>query len=223
MAHSSTSRDTGRSGKTAATASTAVQSESTATESTEGANGALDGRDEPTYAVSATDELNRVRDILFGAQVREQTQRATKLEETIARMGAELSREMDLRFQTLEASLAKHVADLNAQLAQEQAARAQAVDALQQSLRELGHTLSAGTTLLGEHTKQEQAALRQHLVASHEQSQREWAQRYDDLTKKMERALSELRSEKVTRAALADLFAKSAQSLSAQIATNPDT
>lgn len=182
----------------------------------QGKSGTQTAGEPPSAGRDPLDDLNRIRDILFGAQSREHTQRATRLEETIARVGAELSREMDVRFQALQTALAKHVEELGAKLAREQAARLQASAELQQELTELGKTLQAGTALLGEHTKQEQADLRQRLAEQQDSLLREMVQRHDELSKTMERALAELRSEKVTRAALAELFVKSAQSLAGQ-------
>lgn len=181
------------------------------------------GKDQPSDAVATApqglDDLNKIRDILFGAQVAEQTQRATRLEETIARMGAELSREMDLRFQSLEASLTKHVADLTAKLSREEESRLGALAAARQEMTELGRSLSGATALLGEHTKQEQADVRRSLTEQHDALLKELHQRNDALTTKMEHALAELRSEKVTRATLAELFVKSAQSLAGTLDT----
>lgn len=178
-------------------------------------------KDAPTDAAAATpqalDDLNKIRDILFGAQVLEQTQRAARLEETMARMGAELSREMDLRFQALDASLNKHVADLTAKLAREADSRLGALTAVREEMAELGKSLSSATALLSDHTKQEQADVRRSLTEHYERLLQELHQRNDALTAKMEQALSELRSEKVTRATLAELFVKSAQSLAGTI------
>src|SRR5262245_26111050 len=71
--------------------------------------------------------LDKVRDILFGAQMRDVEKHFARLEERLMKDLAELKEETRGRFESLEVFLRKELESLTDQLKAEQAARQQAV------------------------------------------------------------------------------------------------
>lgn len=165
-----------------------------------------------------TDRFAEVQELLFGAQFREHAQRISHLEESLARVAGEWKQELNSRFDSLESSLKRHVEALTAQIKSEHEGRAQSISGLLHDLKELGKTVAASTAQLDQQASTESRVLRQCIADQRQTLSTEMQQKSQELSDAMEAALAELRREKVTRAVLAELFEKSAQSLSGDLA-----
>ncbi len=166
------------------------------------------------------EDLDKIRDILFGAQSREHAHHLSRVEEALARTAAELRQDLAARFEAMEAAMRRHVEQLTTQIKAEHDARAQSINSLVRDLGDLGKTLASNTAQLDQQTAKESRELRQRIAEQQQALLEEIQQKNSELSTAMKGALDELRSEKVTRAALAELFAKSAQSLAGGLA-NP--
>ena len=69
----------------------------------------------PQVMQSGAGNVDKIRDILFGSQIKNYETRFHRLEETLARESADLKETMRRRFESLEA--AQHVAEVEALLA----------------------------------------------------------------------------------------------------------
>jgi hypothetical protein len=147
------------------------------------------------------DGLAKVQELLFGAQFREHAQRIAHLEESLTRVASEWKQELN-----------------TAQIKSEHEGRAQSSAGLLHDLNELGKTVSASTAQLHQQASTESRELRQQMADQQQALLAEMHQKNKELSNVMESALRELRREKVTRAALAELFTKSAQSLGEDLA-----
>lgn len=169
---------------------------------------------------ASQEDLDKIREILFGAQSREQAQHLSRVEEALARTAAELRQDLATRFEALEAAMRRHVEQLTTQIKAEHDARAQSINSLVRDLGDLGKTLASNTAQLDQQTAKESRELRERIAEQQQALLHEIKQKNSELSTAMKGALDELRSEKVTRAALAELFAKSAQSLAGGLANS---
>jgi len=186
------------------------------------ANKAAGGADEsrgqsPEVKQETADSFAKVQELLFGVQFREHAQRISKLEESLVRVADELKQEWNRRFDSLESVMRQQVEALASQIKSEHEGRAQSISGLVHDLHELGKTVAASTAQLDQQTSTESRELRQRIADQQQTLSTEIRQKNDELSKAMEAALAELRREKVTRAVLAELFEKSAQSLSGDL------
>jgi hemerythrin-like domain-containing protein len=164
------------------------------------------------------ESLAKVQELLFGAQFREHAQRISHLEASLTRVASEWKQELNSRFDSLESSVKQHVEALAAQIKSEHEGRAQSIAGLLHDLNELGKTVATSTAQLHQQASTESRELRQSIADQQQTLSTEIHQKNKELSNAMEAAVAELRREKVTRAALAELFAKSAQSLSGDLA-----
>ncbi len=164
------------------------------------------------------DGLAKVQELLFGAQFREHAQRIAHLEESLTRVADELTQKWNSRFDSLESFVKQQVESLTSQIKSEHEGRAQSSAGLLRDLNELGKTVSASTAQLHQQASTESRELRQQIADQQQALLAEMHQKNKELSTVMESALRELRREKVTRAALAELFTKSAQSLGEDLA-----
>lgn len=163
------------------------------------------------------DGLAKVQELLFGVQFREHAQRIAHLEESLARVVGELTQKLNSRFDLLESSVKQQVEALTSQIKSEHEGRAQAIAGLMQELKELGKTVATSTAQLDQQALTKSRELHQRIADQEQTLSTEMQKKNQELSNAMEAALAELRREKVTRAVLAELFEKSAQSLSGDL------
>src|SRR5215470_10514977 len=108
--------------------------------------------------------IDKVRDLLFGAQMRDMEKHFARLEERFQKDLTELKEETRGRFESLESFLRKEIEMLTDQLKAEQEARQQAVQTLTQELTETAKAFEQRTNQVEEHTIKVQRELRQHIL-----------------------------------------------------------
>jgi hypothetical protein len=139
--------------------------------------------------------LDKVRDLLFGAQIRDMEKHFARLEERFQKDLTELKEETRGRFASLEGFLHKEIESLTDQLKAEQGTRQQAVQTLTQELTEA------------------QRELRQHILDQSRTLRDEFWVRYRELSEVTDHGIQELRAEKTDRATLAVLLTELAMRL----------
>jgi DNA anti-recombination protein RmuC len=172
-------------------------------------------------AQAATDpaggaSIDKVRDILFGGQMRDYDKRFARLEERLTKDTAELRDEIRKRLSALEQFVHQEVAAIGDRLAGEQHARLDAEKALGDELREAGRAFERRTAAMDDQSSRAQRELRQALLEQAQRLTDEIQQRHEELLGVVGRASGELRDEKADRAALASLFTEMALRLSHQ-------
>jgi hypothetical protein len=157
--------------------------------------------------------LDKVRDLLFGAQMRDMENHFARLEERLQKDIAELKDETRGRFESLEVFLRKEIESLTDQLKTEQDVRQQAVQTLTQELTETVKAFNQRTTQAEEHIVKAQRELRQHILDQSRSLRDEFWDRYRELSEATEHNVQELRAEKTDRATLAVLLTELAMRL----------
>jgi DNA repair exonuclease SbcCD ATPase subunit len=150
--------------------------------------------------------VDKIRDILFGAQMREYDRRFNRLEERLLKESSDLREDTRQRFDTLESFIKSEFAVLSDQLKTENRQRDEMGVELNTRLSEAAKTLERKLTQLDELTSQNQRALRQQMLDQAKTLNDEVRRKYDELAAALAREAESLRHDKTDRAALADLF-----------------
>lgn len=167
----------------------------------------------PTGELGTGNNLDKVRDLLFGAQMRDIEKLVTRLEERLQKDLAELKEETRGRFESLEGFVKRETEALSEQLRLEQSARQAAVDALTRDLKDLAKTFEQRTNQAEEHIVKTQRDLRQHILDQSRTLRDEFWDRYRELSAMTEQSVQELRAEKTDRGTLAVLLTELAMRL----------
>lgn len=147
--------------------------------------------------------LEKIRDILFGAQVHDFEKRFARLEERLLKETADARADTKKRFESLESFIKKEVESLADRLKTEQADRAESVKELGRELRETAKALEKRLAAQDEQATKSQRELRQQILDQSKSLTDEIRSRNRETTTTLSRELTELRAEKTDRAALA--------------------
>ena len=158
--------------------------------------------------------LEKIREILFGAQVHDFEKRFTRLEEKLLKETADSRAETKKRFDAMEAFIRKEIESLVERLKTEQGERSDSVKEVSRDLRETAKNLEKKLAQLDEQTTKGQRELRQQILDQSKSLTDEIRNRVKESAAVLTRELRELRSEKTDRAALAGLFTDAAMRLS---------
>lgn len=163
---------------------------------------------------SASGNLDKIRDILFGAQAREHDRRFAQLEQHLLREATDLRNDLKRRFESLELYIKKEVESLTSRLSKEQDVRGESVTRLTQDLMQLAVTLEEKAHRLEQQANQAQSHVLQQLTERTNELADDVRTRHAETTSAFEGAVRDLRAEKADRAALAAILLEAAQRLS---------
>lgn len=150
--------------------------------------------------------LDKVRDILFGAQSREYEKRIARLEDRIIKESSDLRSEIKIRFEALETYIKGEIETLTHGQKTEQDERAASVKELSRELKDLTGTLEKKAAQLDERVTKTQRDLREQILDQSKSFNNEIRQKYEELSAALQREARELRNDKTDRSALADMF-----------------
>jgi DNA anti-recombination protein RmuC len=160
--------------------------------------------------------IDKVRDILFGVQMRDYDKRFTRLEERLIKETTDLKDDVKKRLGSLEQFMKQEFESLGERLSAEHAGREDAVKELGQQQRDASTAFEKKTAAIDDQLAKVQRDLRQQILDLQKELTDEILQRHQDMVATLTRDSSELRDEKADRAALASLFTEMAMRLSNQ-------
>lgn len=169
---------------------------------------------------SASGNLDKIRDILFGAQAREHDRRFAQLEQHLIREASDLRTDLKRRFESLELYIKKEVEALTSRLTKEQEVRGESVTNLTQDLTQLAATLEDKARLLDMQATQAQAHVLQQLTERTSELATDVRARHAEATSALNQAVHDLRAEKTDRATLAAILLEASQRLSSNEAVS---
>jgi ATP-dependent Clp protease ATP-binding subunit ClpA len=169
---------------------------------------------------SASGNLDKIRDILFGAQAREQDRRFAQLEQHLIREAADLRNDLRRRFESLEGYIKKEVDALTSRLTKEQEVRGESVTQLTADLTQLAAALEEKARQLGAQASQAQSHLLQQLVDRTGDLAAEVQARHAETRSALTEAIHDLRTEKTDRATLAAILLEASQRLTNEEASS---
>jgi hypothetical protein len=165
------------------------------------ANSQLDQGD-----LTESDSVDRIRDILFGAQVRQYEQKFNKLEETIRKEVSGLRDDTRKTIETLENYTKKELESLVTQLKGEKTERSESFSDLSKSLDNYNKNLEKKINRLIEKSNTDQRDLQEQILQQSKKLMKEIHQKNDEITAILKKSVEELRNEKTDRVALGNLF-----------------
>jgi DNA anti-recombination protein RmuC len=160
--------------------------------------------------------IDKVRDILFGGQMRDYDRRFARLEERLAKDTGDLKEDVKKRLAALEQYVKQEIDALGDRLSAEHSGREESVKSLGEELRETAKSIDRRTAAMDDQSAKVQRDLRQQLLEQHQRLTDELQSRHQELLATLDRESTELRDEKADRAALASLFTEMALRLSDQ-------
>ena len=157
--------------------------------------------------------VDKIRDIIFGSQMRDYEKRFTRLDERLTADAQALREDTKKRFDTLEAFVQKEVDLLSQRLKAEKSERGEALKELTREFRESAKSVDKRLSQLDDQLTKEAAALRNQLLEQSKQLTAEIEAKHRALSSALDREAQALRTDKADREALADLFTEMAMRL----------
>jgi len=154
--------------------------------------------------------VDKIRDLIFGSQMRDYEKRFARLEERLTADAIALREDIKKRIDTLEAFVQKEVDSLGQRLKSEKAERAEALKEVTHELRDTAKTIEKRISQLDDQLATEAAALRAQLLEQSKQLGAEIEAKHRTLSAALDREAQSLRNDKTDRDALADLFTEMA-------------
>ena len=159
-------------------------------------------------SVGPTENVDRIREILFGSQMREYGQRFGHLEERLLRETSELKTEVRRRLDSLEAYTRQEVEALSDRFKTERDERTQTVDRVSREASDATRALERRLIQSDEQVLKDLRELRQLMLERHRTLSDELTQCVGKSEMLQNRRLEELRANAVDRIALASLLAE---------------
>lgn len=152
------------------------------------------------------ENIDKIRDILFGAQLRQYDQRFIRLEESLHQEIINLRNETKKTFTFLEDYIKREFATLSEQVKTEQTERTETVEELARKLNDATRILERKITQLHTKSIQEQRQLQEQILQQSKNLMEELREKHETLSTSLDRACKELRNDKTDRVALANLL-----------------
>jgi hypothetical protein len=175
------------------------------------------GADKSAAQDAGAASIDKVRDILFGTQLREFDRRFARLEERMLKETNDLKEDLRARLDALELYARKENDSLADQIKAEHDGRVEAAAGLTRELQEAAQALERRSAALDEQLSKAQRELRQQILEQHQRLSDEIRKRADDLLAALARESRELRSDKADRTTLAALFNELAMRLTSDL------
>ena len=166
--------------------------------------------------IGEINSLDKVRDILFGNQMREVEKKIARLEERLVKECANSRDETRKRLDSLEHYIKTEVESLAEQLNNEQGKRDEAVKTLAEEHKNITISLEKKLTQFDEKTINNQREMREQILNQSKNLHDDIRQKYEEILVALEREAKELRNNKTDRATLANLFTELAIRLNQQ-------
>jgi hypothetical protein len=157
--------------------------------------------------------VDKIRDIIFGSQIKNYEARFVRLEENLIRETAELKDIIRKRFESLESLFRSESETLAARLRAEREERTSLISNLERDMKDVHVALGRRLNDLDAVMSEGHSALRKDLMSESGKLLEEIGQRTDNVRSLMETRVAELRSHKTDRALLSDMFREMAAQL----------
>ena len=168
--------------------------------------------EERNDAVDESGKVDRIRDILFGSQMRDYDGRFQRLDERLTREATEARGEVQTRLEALENFFKGEVESITNRLNAEQSERANALE-LVRNLAETVKGLEAKINGLGEYAGRELHDLREQLSEQSKTVSAEIKEKHDQIKAGLDREAEQIRRTMIGREPLAEILSEVAHRL----------
>ena len=152
--------------------------------------------------------VDQIRDIIFGAQMRDYEKRFARLEKRVLNESESLRAETNGRLDSLETYIKQEVASLNDSIASERGEREDDTRHLSGELSKQNDDTDKKLTQLQNSQAQGQSDLRDNILEQSKNLLAELQNVRNSLSTSLEQSVEELREDKTDRKALADMFSE---------------
>ncbi len=153
-----------------------------------------------------TGSVEKIRDILFGSQMRDYEKKFSELKEWMHKEVAHLREESQKRFETIEGYIKNEVESLSERLRKEHDERSEGVSAILQEHKDTIRALEKKISQLDEQLTKHTRDLRQQILEQSQSLSEDIYKRRDEAAAALDRAAQELQASKVNRALLSEMF-----------------
>ncbi len=167
--------------------------------------------------IAGGENLDRVREILFGSQIRNYEKRLNRLEERLVKECATLRDDTRKRLDSLETYIKREVDLLADRLKSERAERDKTVEELAQDFKDTIKSLEKKFAQLDEQVTQSERNLRQHTLEISKSWNDEIQQKSEEVLAVLEREAKEIRKDKANRSTLVTLLTEMAMRLNNEL------
>ncbi|MGA7917151.1 MAG: hypothetical protein WCA00_18090 [Candidatus Acidiferrales bacterium] len=150
--------------------------------------------------------VDKIRDILFGSQMRDYEKRFARLEDTVTKAVETLREDMTKRLDTLSNFMKEEVDSLSQRLKAEKSERAEGIKDISREIKDGAKVIEKKLSQLEEQMADGQSELRSKLLEHSKSVSAEIDKLRRDTAAALNREVEVLRDEKTDRAGLADLF-----------------
>jgi hypothetical protein len=158
--------------------------------------------------------VDKIRDILFGAQMREYEKRFVRLEERMQKEFGVLREDLKKRFDSIESYVKKEVELLNDRQRAEQNDRSTAIQEMSKDFKDSTASLDKKIIALEDQLNRRARDLNDQILTQSKNLSEEIQQKHEALSAALEREAHELQSDKVDRSNLSELLMEMAMRLS---------
>ena len=160
--------------------------------------------------------IDKIRDILFGVQVRDFEHKFAKLEERFGRDLESLREDTRIKLDQLEEYVSKEISALTDKIYEEQDLRSDAIKNVTSEMQRTFSDFESKLAAFGERVTKNEIEIRSQILEQSKSLSDSIQRRQDEIMSSMEKETRELRDDKADRAALADLFTEMAIRLSGE-------
>jgi hypothetical protein len=157
--------------------------------------------------VDESGKVDRIRDILFGSQMRDYDERFQRLDERLTREAMEARGEVQTRLEGLENFLKGEIESMTNRLNAERSDRGNALE-IARNLAEMVKALELKINSLGEHAGREIHDLREQLLEQSKALSAEINEKHDQLKAGLDHEAEQIRGAMTGREALAEMLSE---------------
>ena len=154
--------------------------------------------------------VDKIRDILFGANMRDYDKRFTRLEERLTKSSDALREDLKKRFDSLENFVREELESLSQRLKTEKSERSESLKELARESRDASKALEKKTSQIEELLSAAQGDLRSRILEQSKALGNQIQKSHEEMEAALEHEAETLRNEKTDRAQLADLLTEMA-------------
>jgi DNA repair exonuclease SbcCD ATPase subunit len=170
----------------------------------------------PQVIQGGAGNVDKIRDILFGTQMRDYETRFARLEEAVAKETAEIRETNRRRFDQLEQYIKREFEALESRIKSEREERSDTHTQHVREVKEMGETLSRRLRELDDRGLHVERDLRNNLMEHSKDLGDQMRQRHEEVSTLLEKRVGELRHGKTDRAEMASLLSEMALRLNDQ-------
>ena len=160
-----------------------------------------------------TGNIDKIREILFGGQMRDYESRFMRVEERLTKESQDLREDTKRRFEALEQFITNEFTALADRLQAEQKSRDEALQGAWRGIHDTGHSLNAKLAELHDQTERAQSHLRQQILTQSKELTDAMRKNQEEITGMLQREVADLNHGKTDRSSLATLLTEMAMRL----------